>query len=153
MFTQEGLKKLNDITTKHFQWSSSHRDEDALKQVLEKRNRIENLEDSGHSRMKQILKCSKCNEPGHNKRSCSQVHHQMWLFLQQTFVHHAYYRISHVENNNINRLFISFCVITFKPMRNQTPVLLHITVCQSSQLVNNTISTLCLLCFVFVSNF
>ena len=37
MFSQQGLEKLNDLTTKHFQRASNQREYDALKQVLEKR--------------------------------------------------------------------------------------------------------------------
>jgi len=40
-FTQQGLEKLNDVTTKQFQRSSNHRGISSLKQILEKRNRIE----------------------------------------------------------------------------------------------------------------
>ena len=38
MFTQQGLEKLNDITTIHFQRSSNYREMEALVQVLEKQN-------------------------------------------------------------------------------------------------------------------
>ncbi len=72
MFTQEGLEKLNDITTKHYQRSTNHRD-DALKQALEKRNRIEDLEDSGYQRKKRLVRCGVCGQPGHNRRSCSRA--------------------------------------------------------------------------------
>ena len=70
-FTQQGLEKLNDITTQHFQRSSNHRDSEALKQILEKWNRIETLEDSGFARDKRVQVCSICKISGHNKRSCS----------------------------------------------------------------------------------
>lgn len=40
-FTQQGLEKLNDTTTIYFQHTSNHREHQALKQILEKRNRIE----------------------------------------------------------------------------------------------------------------
>ena len=40
-FTQQGLEKLNDVSTKDFQRSSNHRNIESLKQMLEKRNRIE----------------------------------------------------------------------------------------------------------------
>ena len=43
-FTQQGLEKLNDVSTKEFQRASNHRDIEALKQMLEKRNRLEHLE-------------------------------------------------------------------------------------------------------------
>jgi len=44
MFNQQGLEKLNNLTTKHFQRASNHQEYNALKQVLEKRNRLELLE-------------------------------------------------------------------------------------------------------------
>ena len=69
-FTQQGLEKLNDFSTKDFQRASNHRNIESLKQMLEKRNRIESLEDGGYARTKQLQTCSKCKMTGHNKRSC-----------------------------------------------------------------------------------
>lgn len=69
VFTQQGLEKLNDITTVQFQRASNHRESEALKQLLQKRNRIEELEH--YQRVKQVKTCSKCKQTGHNKRSCS----------------------------------------------------------------------------------
>ena len=72
IFSQQGLEKLNDLTTKHYQRATNHKGcEAALKQVLEKRNRIELLEDDGCQRSKQVQKCSLCKQPGHNRRSCT----------------------------------------------------------------------------------
>ena len=70
MLNQQGLEKLNDVCTIHFQQSSNHRDIQALKQILEKRNRIEQLEDSGYQKQKKEQECSVCKTMGHNKRSC-----------------------------------------------------------------------------------
>ena len=69
-FTQQGLEKLNDFSTKQFQRASNHRNIESLKQLLEKRNHVENLEDSGYQRIKRALTCTKCKQTGHNKRSC-----------------------------------------------------------------------------------
>ena len=69
-FTQQGLEKLNDVSTKDFQRASNHRNIESLRQMLQKRNRIETLEDSGHVRAKQLQTCSKCKSTGHNRRSC-----------------------------------------------------------------------------------
>ena len=69
IFSQQGLEKLNDLTTKHYQRATNHH-YDALKQVLEKRNRIELLEDGGYQRTKRVQTCSICKLTGHNKRSC-----------------------------------------------------------------------------------
>ena len=38
MFSQQGLEKLNDVCTIHFQQSSNHRDIQVLKQILQKWN-------------------------------------------------------------------------------------------------------------------
>ena len=58
MFSQQGLEKLNDITTIHFQHSSNHCEHNALKQLIQKRNRLEELESEGHQRAKQAQVCS-----------------------------------------------------------------------------------------------
>ena len=70
-FTQQGLEKLNDVTTKQFQRATNHQESQSLRQVLEKRLRIETLEDSGYQRTKRVQTCSKCKQAGHNKRSCT----------------------------------------------------------------------------------
>jgi len=64
---QQGSEKLNDVATKHFQRASNHKDIESLKQMLEKQNRIEQLEDEGYQRTKRSLTCSKC------KRSCDAI--------------------------------------------------------------------------------
>ena len=78
MFTQQGLEKLNELTTKYFQRGTSHYEEEALPQILERINRIEILEDAGYSHQKRSQKCSICGNEGHNKRSCSS-----WPSLQE----------------------------------------------------------------------
>ena len=70
IFSQQGLEKLNDVSTKHFQRSSNHRNEEALTQMLQKGNRIEILRDNGYERIKRQQKCSICNDTNHNKRTC-----------------------------------------------------------------------------------
>ena len=57
-FTQQGLEKLNDISTKNYQRSSNHRDHEALKQMLQKMNKIELLRDQGNERDIRKQKCS-----------------------------------------------------------------------------------------------
>ena len=52
IISQQGLEKLNDVLTKHSQRSSNHRYEEALKQMLQKANRIEILRDNGYERSK-----------------------------------------------------------------------------------------------------
>ena len=65
-FTQQGLEKYNDIMTKDYFRSTSHRDEQCLVQILQKRNRIEHLESLGAKRKKQHeVSCSNCHQKGH----------------------------------------------------------------------------------------
>ena len=69
-YNQQGLEKLNDFTTKDYQRSSNHRDMEALKQILEKKNRMEYLEDHLYVRKKRTVHCSNCKQPGHNRKGC-----------------------------------------------------------------------------------
>ena len=69
-FNQQGLEKVNDITTKFYQRASNHHDFESLKQILEKHNRLETLEHCGLVQTKQPQKCSVCGSVGHNKRRC-----------------------------------------------------------------------------------
>lgn len=46
-FTQQGLEKKNDVITKSYFRFTCHQGETALRQILEKQNRIEHLESSG----------------------------------------------------------------------------------------------------------
>lgn len=70
-FTQQGLEKLNDVT-KNFFRLSCHRDE-ALKQLIEKQNWIEHLNDAGKKRAKLFeVECSNCSKHGHNRLTCSE---------------------------------------------------------------------------------
>lgn len=69
MFSQQGLEKLNDLTTIHFQHSTNHKESQALRQILQKRNRIEELEH--FQRHKQIQTCTTCKQTGHNRRTCT----------------------------------------------------------------------------------
>ena len=69
-FSQQGLEKLNDITTQHFLRGTNHHDVAALKQVMEKRNRIEELDDKGFKRSIRQQKCGVCGKLDHNRRTC-----------------------------------------------------------------------------------
>lgn len=69
-FTQQGLGKLNDKTTKYFFRSTNQRGLDSLKQIVLKRNRMEYLEDIGCQHEKRIFICSNCNLQGHNIKTC-----------------------------------------------------------------------------------
>ena len=68
VYTQLGLEKSTDLIATYFQRSSNHHEMDCLKQILEKQNRIDSLEE--YQRDKSLKKCSKCDFFGHNKRSC-----------------------------------------------------------------------------------
>ena len=70
-FSQQGLEKLNDTTTLHYFRGTNHKKEDALYQILQKRNRPEELEATGCARKKRKCKCSICGKEGHNKQTCS----------------------------------------------------------------------------------
>ena len=69
-FTQQGLEKLNDLLTIHFHHSSNHREQEAFKQMMQKRNWLEELEIGGHQRVVRKQKCSICGGYDHNRRTC-----------------------------------------------------------------------------------
>ena len=68
-FTQQGLEKLNDLTTRYFHGSSNHHEMESLKQILQKQNRLEALEGCASQRKKNV---QKCRLVGHNKRTCKE---------------------------------------------------------------------------------
>ena len=71
-FTQQGLEKYNDITTKQYFQSSNHKGVNAFVQILQKQNRLEYLRDCGAQTTKCFsMTCSNCSEVGHTKRTCS----------------------------------------------------------------------------------
>ena len=70
-FTQQGLEKYNDLMTKDFFRSTSHRGMQCFIQILQKQNRLEHLESIGAKRSKLYkVQCSNCKEHGHNKLTC-----------------------------------------------------------------------------------
>ena len=73
-FTQQGMEKLNDQTTIDYAKSTNHnfKNLDALTQLLQKRNRVEYLEDNGCQRNPRDITCSICHTKGHNKVTCKQ---------------------------------------------------------------------------------
>ncbi|CAB4026649.1 Hypothetical predicted protein, partial [Paramuricea clavata] len=62
IFTQQGLEKLNDKTTKDFFRSTNQRGLESLKQLVLKRNRVEHLADIGCQREKRVVNCRNCNK-------------------------------------------------------------------------------------------
>jgi len=71
-FTQQGIEKLNDMTTIAFARSTNHnyRNLDALKQLMQKKNRSEHLEEENCQCKPRSYRCKNCNETGHNKKTC-----------------------------------------------------------------------------------
>ena len=72
-FTQQGMEKYNDLLTKDYFRSTSHRGEESLVYILQKRNHLEYLDTTGAKRSKQHeITCSNCLQKGHNKLTCKQ---------------------------------------------------------------------------------
>ena len=72
-FTQQGLEKFNDVMTKQYFQATSHQNEKALLQLMQKQNRLEYLRDNDAQLPKQHeVCCSYCGSTGHNKVSCTQ---------------------------------------------------------------------------------
>ena len=70
-FTMQGLEKLNDCVTKRFYGSTSFGMQSALKQVMQKHNRLALLEMSNARRKPKFQwKCSNCNNFGHSSKTC-----------------------------------------------------------------------------------
>ena len=69
-FSQQGLEKLNDNLTKDYYRNTNHQEEGALRQLLLKLNRLEELTDKTSERKKQVHHCKICNQEGHNSRTC-----------------------------------------------------------------------------------
>ena len=60
-FTQQGLEKFNDVMTKHYFRSTSHQNEKALVQLMQKHNRLEFLTDKNVKLKKHHdIVCSNC---------------------------------------------------------------------------------------------
>ena len=70
-FTQQGLEKFNDVMTKHYFRSTSHQNEKALVQLMQKHNRLEFLTDKNAKLKKHHdIVCSNCKQSGH-KLTCT----------------------------------------------------------------------------------
>ena len=70
-FAQHGFDKFNDKTTKNYFRSTIQRRLDALRKIVQKRNRIEYLEDLGCQKGKRSVTCGNCNLESHNIKICS----------------------------------------------------------------------------------
>lgn len=70
-FTQQGLEKLNDVTTKTYFRSTNHKKVVALAQIMHKQNRMDYFMQSSALQLKsKRVSCSVCKERGHTKRTC-----------------------------------------------------------------------------------
>ncbi len=69
-FTQQGLEKYNDVMTKDYFRSTSHRTEESLVQIMQKQNHIEHIESVGANRKRHEVTHSNCKQQGHNKWTC-----------------------------------------------------------------------------------
>ena len=67
-FTQQGLEKLNDHITKWYFRSTGFNQQVALKQLLQKQNRLRKLELDG--KRKPNWKCRKCKSLSHSTKKC-----------------------------------------------------------------------------------
>lgn len=78
-FTQQGLEKLNDLTTQHYLRSTNHHNVDAFKQVMEKWNRLEQLTDGGYRRTSRPQHCGICGLTTHTKLYFKKNAHKNWV--------------------------------------------------------------------------
>ena len=72
LFTQQGLEKFIDVVTKQYFRATSHQNDKALFQLMQKHNRLEYLRDTDAQLPKHHeVTCSNCGSTGHNKLSCT----------------------------------------------------------------------------------
>ncbi|XP_069103679.1 uncharacterized protein [Argopecten irradians] len=71
-FTQQGLEKMNDVCTKAYFRSTNHKNNTALKQILEKQNRQHLLEHNFRDKEKTVT-CSNCKKVGHRCGKCPEI--------------------------------------------------------------------------------
>ncbi len=70
-FNQQGLEKLNQNQTKDFYRATNFRRQEAVFMLLQKWNRLKEVEDEGYKRQKQVQFCSNCKEANHNMITCT----------------------------------------------------------------------------------
>ena len=64
--------RKNDVITKTFFRSSNHQGDAALRQIVEKQNRIEHLETTGVKKVRVFdIHCSNCKCTSHNRLTCT----------------------------------------------------------------------------------
>ena len=71
-FTQHGLEKYNDCMTKQYFRATNHKGQDALRQIMEKQNRLHYLGD--HVKRQKCFEttCSNGHKIGHKKVTCTE---------------------------------------------------------------------------------
>ena len=75
LFCQQGLEKLNDLVTKWY-FRSSNFGKNALKQIMQKQNRLRLLESKCKRSPKWLVRCSICHKQNHHNRTTCPEHIQ-----------------------------------------------------------------------------
>ena len=70
IFNQQGLEKYNDQSSKDYFRSTNHKNLEALRQMMLKKNRVQLLETIGAERIKRCFTCSNCGVNGHTIKTC-----------------------------------------------------------------------------------
>ena len=70
-FNQQGLEKFNDTSSKDYFRSTSHRNIEALRQMMLKKQRVQLLEAMGCQRIKCKYKCRNCLNMGYSIKKCT----------------------------------------------------------------------------------
>ena len=71
-FTQQGLEKYNDCMTKQYFRSTNHEGLEALRQIMEKRNRLDYLSNQVKRRKCFETICSNCHKSGYKRLTCQE---------------------------------------------------------------------------------
>ena len=71
-FTQQGLEKYNDSMAKQYFRATNHKGQDALRQIMEKRNRHNYLSDNVKRQKCFETTCSNCSKTGHKRVTCQE---------------------------------------------------------------------------------
>ena len=71
-FNQQGMEKFNDTSSKDYFRSTSHRNSEALKQIMLKKQRVQLLEAMGCERLKRSYCCRNCSQSGHSIKKCTE---------------------------------------------------------------------------------
>lgn len=72
VYTQEGLEKLNDLSTTNYFSSTNRKGNAALQQLLLKTKRLEYYNDHEYARERSVRRCSGCGVAGHYRTTCTE---------------------------------------------------------------------------------